>query len=374
VVDETSSIPFQPQRKLPSSIQSRRALMGAVCLTACLGVGLSLSPIASGVTPALAQTASDFYRDKTLKIVVAAAPGAAYDFVARTLAASIGRHIPGNPRVIVENMYGAGGIVLMNMLYNKAARDGTVMGLTLNGIVLEPRLKLLSHQTAAVNFDLTKMSFVGSPAQQPQILWVWHGSPFKTVDDLKGTQVIMGSTSVGADNYVLPTLTNAYLGTKLHVVRGYTAINDLFIAAERGELHGATVTYASLAGKSDWVRDKKARVLLQYGVERLSEESGVPTAAELAIDEKGRRALHTYALKFKATYPFILPPGVPQERVALLRSAFMDTMKDPQFIQDGVRLGFDVDPVPGDAIGKIIEEIDAAPQDVIDDLKSRIMN
>jgi tripartite-type tricarboxylate transporter receptor subunit TctC len=182
----------------------------------------------------------------------------------------------------------------------------------------------------------------------------------------------MGSTSASADNYVLPILTNAYLGTKLQVVRGYSAVNDLFIAGERGELHGSTVTYASLAGKSDWVRDKKARVLLQYGVERLSEESDVPTAAELAPDEKSRRALYTYALKYKATYPFILPPAVPQDRVAMIRDAFMKTMKDPEFIKDAERLGFDVDPVSGDVIGKLIDEIEAAPQDVIDDLKSKL--
>jgi tripartite-type tricarboxylate transporter receptor subunit TctC len=350
----------------PSQIRKNVHLRSAFGLVAILGGTTAIA------TSSHAQTPAEFYRGKTFRIMVAAAPGAAYDFVGRALAASMGRHIPGNPSIIVENLPGAGSLVVMNTLYNKVPRDGTVIGLPINGIVHEPRLKLLSREGGAVNFDINKMSFVGSPTQQPQVLWVWHETPFKSIEDLRGSKSIMGATSFGADNYVLPIMLNALLGTKMEVVTGYKAVADVFMAGERGELNGGTVNYSSIAGKPDWVRDKKARVLIQFGVERIADLPDVPTAMELAGDENTKLALRTYALKYKAAYPFMLPPGVPSERVETIRAAFMETMKDPQFIEDSRRIGIDVDPVSGEDIARLVAEIDKVPQDVIDRLKKII--
>lgn len=325
------------------------------------------------VDPAFAQGADPFWRGKTVKIMVAAAPGAAYDFVGRALAAHIGRYIPGSPAVVVENVPGAASLVLLNTLYNKAARDGTVFGLPLNGVVLEPRLKVLSREGGAVNFDLSKMEFVGTPTQQPQILWVFHKTPFNTAADLMKTKSILGSTAPGGDNSILPALANVFLGTKMEVVTGYPGVNNIFLASETGEVHGGTVNYSSLAGKADWMEQKKARVLIQFGVERIPELPDAPTAIELARDEVGRQALRTYALKYRTTYPFVLPPGVPADRVAALRLAFMETMKDPGFIEDARRIGVDVNPLGGADIGKIMREIDDAPLEAIESLR-KILN
>ncbi len=327
----------------------------------------------AALAPARAQTPAEFYRGKTVKIMIAGAPGAAYDFVGRALAAHIGRHIPGNPAVSVENVPGAASLVLLNNTYNKAARDGTVFSLPLNGVVLEPRLKVLSREGGAASFDLSKMEFVGTPTQQPQILWVFHKAPFKTAADLTTTKSILGSTAPGGDNSILPMLSNAFLGTKIEVVTGYPGVNNIFLASENGEVHGGTVNYSSLAGKTDWMEERKARVLLQFGVERIPELPDVPTAVELARDEVGRHALRTYALKYKTTYPFLLPPGVPADRVAALRQAFMETMKDPKFVEDARRIGVDVNPLDGAEIGKILREIDDAPADAIESLR-KILN
>jgi tripartite-type tricarboxylate transporter receptor subunit TctC len=312
---------------------------------------------------------TEFYRGKTIKIVVAAAPGAAYDFVARALADSIGRHIPGNPGVLVQNMYGAAGLAVMNSLYNNQPRDGTVIGLPLSGILLEPRLKLMARQGGTIGFDLGKMSFVGSPTQQPQILWVWHKTPLQSVADLRKRKARMGATSFSADNYILPTLSNAFLGTDLQIISGYSAVADIFLAGERGELDGGTCNYSSLAAKADWMRDKDARILLQFGSERATYMPNVPTAAEMAEDDIGRQALQIYAVKYKAAYPFMMPPDVPPDRVAAIRAAFMDTMKDPQFITEAKKLGFDVDPLPGEEIEKLVAQISAAPEQAFDRLK-----
>ena len=325
------------------------------------------------VDPACAQGADPFWRGKTVKIMIAAAPGAAYDFVGRALAAHMGRHIPGGPAVVVENVPGAASLILLNTLYNKAARDGTVFGLPLNGVVLEPRLKVLSREGGAVNFDLSKMEFVGTPTQQPQILWVFHKTPFNTAADLVKTKSILGSTAPGGDNSILPALANVFLGAKMEVVTGYPSVNNIFLASETGEVHGGTVNYSSLAGKTDWMEQKKARVLIQFGVERIPELPDTPTAIELARDEVGRQALRTYALKYRTTYPFLLPPGVPADRVAALRLAFMETMKDPRFIEDARRIGVDVNPLDGAEIGKIMREIDEAPLEAIESLR-KILN
>jgi len=317
--------------------------------------------------PAIAQEEAAF-KGKTVRILVGGASGAAYDFVGRAIAAHIGRHLPGEPSVVVENMPGAASIVMMNHLYNRAAKDGTVMGMPLNGIVLEPRLKSLSRDGSNVHFDLSKMRFVGTPAQQPQVLWVWHKTPYASLDDLKKTPSNFGSTAPGGDNYILPTLANALLGTQMKVITGYKGVNDIFLAAEQGEVHGATVNFSSLLGKPDWMKEKKARILIQFGTERLANLKDVPTAIELASDEASKQMLRVYATKFKTTYPVLLPPDVPEARVKTVQKAFDATMKDKAFISDAEKIGIEVDPLSGADIEKVMAEINAAPQDVIDRL------
>ena len=323
---------------------------------------------------AQAQDEAAFFKGKTVRILVGGAAGAAYDFVGRALASHIGRHIPGEPGVVVENMPGAASIVMMNHLYNRAARDGTVMGMPLNGIVLEPRLKSLSRDGSNVHFDLSKMRFVGTPAQQPQVLWVWHETPFRSIDDLRARPSNFGATAPGGDNYILPTLSNALLGTQMKIISGYKGVNDIFLAAEQGEVQGATVNFSSLLGKPDWMAAGKARILIQFGTERLASIKDVPTAIELAKEEASKQMLRVYATKFKTTYPILLPPEVPAARVKTMQDAFDATMRDKAFIADAEKIGIDVSPLGGPEIEKVMAEIDAAPQDVIDRLRQLVNN
>ncbi|MDB5650208.1 MAG: family tricarboxylate transporter, receptor protein [Hyphomicrobiales bacterium] len=331
---------------------------------------LALAALASG--SAQAQTDDGFYKGKTVRILVGGAAGAAYDFVGRALAAHMGRHIPGEPNVVVENMPGAASIVMMNYLANRAPRDGTAMGMPLNGIVLEPRLKSLSRDGSSVQFDLSKMPFIGTPAQQPQVLWVWHDTPYKTLHDLVDKPSNFGATAPGGDNFILPTMSNQLLGTQMKLVSGYKGVNDIFLAVEQGEVHGNTANLSSLLGKPDWMRANKARSLVQFGTERLPALKDIPTAIELAPDESARQMFRVYATKFKTTYPVLLPPEVPRARVALLRAAFDATMKDPAFIADAQKIGIDVDPLGGPEIEKVMKDIDSVPQDVIDRLRKLV--
>jgi tripartite-type tricarboxylate transporter receptor subunit TctC len=328
--------------------------------------------LALSATPALAQDEAAFFKGKNVRILVGGASGAAYDFVGRALAAHLGRHLPGEPAVLVENMPGAASIVMMNHLYNRAAKDGTVMGMPLNGIVLEPRLKSLSRDGSNVHFDLSKMRFVGTPAQQPQVLWVWHKTPYANIDDLKKMPSNFGSTAPGGDNFILPTLANSLLGTQMKVIAGYKGVNDIFLAAEQGEVHGATVNFSSLLGKPDWMKEKKARILIQFGTDRLPNLKDVPTAIELASDEASKQMLRVYATKFKTTYPVLLPPDVPATRVKTVQNAFDATMKDKAFIADAEKIGIDVEPLSGAEIEKVMAEINAAPQEAIDRLRQLV--
>lgn len=334
---------------------------------------IALMAIAAGSlavsAAAHAQAEDQFYKGKTLRILVGGASGAAYDFVGRAIANHMGRHIPGEPSIVVENMPGAASIVMTNYLYNRAPRDGTAIGMPLNGIVLEPRLKSLSRDGSNVQFDLARMSFIGTPAQQPQVLWVWHQTPYRSVQDLISQPSNFGATAPGGDNFILPNLSNQLLGTQMKVVTGYKGVNDIFIAVERGEVHGNTANLSSLLGKPDWMRENKARILMQFGTERLDSLKDVPTAIELAKDEEARLMFKVYATKFKVTYPLLLPPDVPAARLATLRAAFDKTMKDPAFIADAQKIGIDVTPLGGRDIDEVMAEINAVPQDAIDRLR-----
>src|SRR3954447_6391276 len=187
---------------------------------------------------ARADDVADFYKGKTVQIIVGAAAGGAYDLVSRTVASHMGRHVPGNPKFIVSNMPGASSLPMMNHLTNAAKRDGTVMGMSNSNIALEKPLKMLSKGGGHIAFDVKKLNWIGSPLQQPHVLWVWHAAPAKTADDLLKVETLIGSTGAGGDNYIAPLLMNKVLGTKMKIISGYEGQNDIFVAAERGEIHG----------------------------------------------------------------------------------------------------------------------------------------
>ena len=221
-------------------------------------------------------------------------------------------------------------------------------------------------------FDLSKMSWIGTPAQQPQSFVVWKDAPFRALADLQQKEALFGTTSVGTDSAVMPHFTNQLMGTKIKVIAGYQGVSDIFHAMEQGELQGASVLLSSFLGKADWVRDRKARVLLHFGTERIKSIAEVPTAIELATDEDTKLMLLIYATKFKTTYPMLLPPGVPYDRIAALREAFDASMKDPAMIAEAAKFGIEIDPLGGAAIAQLMRDVDAAPKPVIERLRKLI--
>lgn len=318
------------------------------------------------------QSPAEFYKGKTIRLIVGAAAGAAYDFMARVLATHYPRYIPGNPGIVVENMPGAGSIVMLNYLANRAAKDGTAMGLALGGVIHEPRLNALSRNGRNVQFDATKFGWLGSPAQQPLIYVVWHQTPFQTFADLQKQEATFATTSRSGDNFVIPVFTNQALGTKLKLVQGYKGVNDIFHAMEQGEVQGTGMILASLLAKQDWMREKKARILMQFGAARNRLIPDVPTAIEMLKDEGAKRMLRIYAQKYSTTYPFLLPEGVPPERLRALQDAFDAAMKDERLAADARKFGIDINPVRGEEIAKLVNEVGALPEDVVQQLRGLI--
>jgi tripartite-type tricarboxylate transporter receptor subunit TctC len=292
---------------------SRRAFIGTSGAVATAAVLRASSACA----------ADEMFRGKSLRLLVGTTPGAGYDLIARILAPALSRLIPGNPSVVVENMPGAGSLAMMNYLYNRAPRDGTVMGLPLNGVLLEPTIKLMSRAGGAANFDIQKMSWIGSTTEDAQALWFRTDSKIKSIADLKTIKSIAAASAPGADNFTVAVLTNNLLGTKMDLVRGYQGTNPIFLAVERGEAEGSATAYSAiLVARPQWLKDNKIKVLIQYGTERLPDLPDVPTAVEVAENQEVKDMLRVFAIKFKATYPFVLPPEVPADHVEAIRTAF----------------------------------------------------
>ena len=324
---------------------------------------------ATAYSPAHSQSQPEFFRGKIIRLIIGAAAGGGYDLPGRALANHITRHILGNPKIIVENMPGASSLIMTNYLYNIAPRDGTVIGMVNNSIPLEPRLKVLTRQGGGAQFDLEKMSWIGSPVREPHLLWAWSTAA-RNIDDMRKRSVIIGSNGVGGDNYTLPFLSNKLLGTKAVLVTGYPGTNDTFLAVERGEVQGGGTSLLNLmANRSEWFLDGRASVIVNFGTERLPELPQVPTAIELAQNDSDKELFRFFAMKFEMARPLALPPGVSSEVVKALQDAFDATMKDPSYIAEAKKIGLDVSPLRGVEIVELVRAIQATPEPVVQRLR-----
>jgi tripartite-type tricarboxylate transporter receptor subunit TctC len=317
------------------------------------------------------EVVADFFRGKTIDLLIGAAAGGGYDLAGRTVAAHIGRHIPGNPQIVVRNMPAASSLVMTNHLYNAAKRDGTVIGMPNNNIPLEPRLKLFSADGSNLKFDISRFVWIGTPLQEPQALFVWHSTPVRTVADLKRHKLVVGAVTVAADNYTMQLLLNRTYGTIMDLVTGYPGQNAIFLAMERGEVQANSSGISNLTvTRPQLLNEGKVRVVVQYGTERHPLFKDVPTAIELMSNDADRELWRIYSLKYAFARPLALPPDVPADRVNALCDAFDRTMKDPLYIAEAKRIGLDVNPLDGEAVRRLVAEIQATPEPVITRLRT----
>jgi len=305
---------------------------------------------ASAVLPALA---TDFYKGKTLTIIVGFSPGGAYDLTARILARHIGDHIPGKPSVIVETMTGAGGYRAVTYLYNIAVRDGTVIGMPPRNYPIAPFANNQLH------YDGRGLVPLGSTSSEIQVGAIWHGVGVTKFDDLMKREITAGVTSYNDDVGALTLVTKAITGAKLKIVVGYPGGNDISAAMERREVDsefgwswGAIKTRAKA-----WLDQNKINIVLQIGAAKSPELPNLPFIMDYVKSDVDRRALDLLLAPDAFAWPFVAPPGVPTDRIALLRQAFNTTMKDLSFQKDARHSAIEISPLTGGAMQAKIEQI-----------------
>ncbi len=308
-----------------------------------------------------AQSVAEFYRGKTLTVLIGVSAGGEYDFLARLVARFIGGHIPGNPTVVAQNMVGAGGITEANYLYNVAPKDGTFIGMIQNAL---PTMQAVG--VSGPQFDSAKFNWIGSIAPTVETLALWHTSGVTSIEQARQKEIVIGAVGRGGITYTFPLMMNEFAGTKFKIVVGYPGGNDVNLAMERGEAMGRNNTWSSWKiTKKDWLA-KKLISILAYEGPKPADLNGVPSLQELATNDADRQAIRLIAAGTRFGRPLAAAPGVPVDRVAALREAFMATMKDPEFLKEAAANDIDVDPVDGETMRKVAEELIATPQAIKD--------
>jgi tripartite-type tricarboxylate transporter receptor subunit TctC len=310
---------------------------------------------------AQAQSGSDVFKGIQISVIVGASPGGGNDVYARLMAMQMGRFVPGNPNIIVVHMPGAGGMIAANHLYAKAAQDGTVIGAVHRSMLV---YELLDGKGAL--FKTREFTWLGSLDKTVGVLLVTSKIPVTSFADLKTRGIILGATGAGGGSLVYPTLMNNLLGTKIKIVRGYKGNEDMYLAMERGETEARCCTPWSsvLATASDLITQKKVRPLLQFGLSRTEDLPDVPLVTEFAEgDAKKIFELHLAESEFGR--PFLLPPGVPADRVKILRDAFMKMARDAEVKEAAKKLNIDIAPVDGVTMEKTLERIYATPPEIV---------
>jgi tripartite-type tricarboxylate transporter receptor subunit TctC len=332
---------------------------GSVGFIVC-AVGLTVMLFS---TPgAKAQSVAEFYKGKAVDLDIGYSVGGGYDLYARLIARRLGEHIPGNPNVVPKNVEGAGSLRLANYLYTAAPKDGTVIGAISRGAAFDP----LFNENGA-DFDASKFSWIGSANNEVSVCVALTSSGIARFDDLYTTPLTIGSTGAGDDTYQFPALLNAVLGTKFKIVTGYPGGNDVTLALDRGEVQGRCGwSWSSLkATRLNWVLRKRIVVLVQLSLSKHPDLPNVPLIMDLAKTDEQRAIFRMIFARQTMGRPYAAPPGLPEDRLAALRKAFMDTMTDKEFLYDADQNKFEINPVAGDQLEALVEEVYRAPSDVV---------
>jgi tripartite-type tricarboxylate transporter receptor subunit TctC len=308
-----------------------------------------------------ADDAENFYRGRTLTVVISYSVGGGYDLYARVLAKYLGKYIPGHPTIVPENMPGAGGLRASNYLYTAAPKDGSVIGTFSRSI---PTMPLVD---ATLNFDGRKFTWIGSMSSDTSLCLTRSESPVKTWRDMLTMPVVMGGQYAAADSDIYARLYNNVLGTKIKLVSGYPGTNDITLAMERGEVDGicglswGTVKIAH----PEWVTGKEVNFLLQAALKKEPELADVPLALDVIDDPVKKQIFYLHFAPQAIGRPFAAPPNIPDDRKATLIKAFDDTMKDPELLAETAKDKMDIAPMTGHEIDALLSQLYAIPTDVV---------
>jgi tripartite-type tricarboxylate transporter receptor subunit TctC len=313
--------------------------------------------------PGHAQSVEDFYRGKTINLIIGYSVGGGYDLYGRLVSRHIGKHIPGRPAIVPQNMTGAGSLRAAQYIYSVAPKDGTVFGTFGRTIATTPLLT-----PATTTFDGTKFTWLGSVTNEVSTCVTWHTSPVKTWNDILTKEIAMGGEGPGADPDVYTLLYKNVFGAKMKLVAGYHGTNDVTLAMERGEVDGLCgLSWSTMKARhQQWMNEKKLNVIIQAALRKQPELADVPLASDLTQDREKLQILKLFLASQETARPFAAPPDIPADRKAALIRAFDATMKDPEFLAEAQKLNMDINPLNAKGVDDIVAELYATPKAVLE--------
>jgi tripartite-type tricarboxylate transporter receptor subunit TctC len=327
------------------------------------GAVSAVAAIASG--PATAQSEPSF-AGKTITLTIGYAPGSGNDILSRLVSRHLGKHIPGQPKVVAQNMPGAGSFKAANYLYSVAPKDGTVLGYIAQTAATEELLG-----SPAVQFKTAKFSWIGRVSSYDIVSVFWHTSKVKTIADAQQIEASIGATGVGSTVYIYPNVMNRVLGTKFKIISGYEGTAQSGLAMERGEVEGmSTGWFAVKSTKKDWLENNKISILVQFMADRHPDLPNVPTIVELGRTPDEKQLFRLFANEGDIGKAILAPPGVPASTLATLRRAFDAMVQDPEYIADADKLQVERDPMTGEKLQKMIEAVAETPPAIIEHAKA----
>jgi tripartite-type tricarboxylate transporter receptor subunit TctC len=332
----------------------------------CLAAIAFVVPLAAS---GRADSVADFYRGRSIALIIGYSAGGGYDAYGRVLARHISRHIPGNPTVIAQNMPGAGSLRSANFLYNVAPKDGTAIGHFSRGLAMEPLIG-----TSPTQFDARKFSWLGSGTDEVSICATWHASRVKNWNDMLTIPFTVAGEGSGSDPDIFSAVLKNSFGVKLKLVSGYPGSAEVALAMERGEVDGRMGwSWSSLKlSKPDWIANKQVNTIVQLAMKKSPELEGVPLIFDFATTDRQQQMLKLILSRQSMARPFTAPPDLPNDRKAALRKAFDQTMADPEFLAEAKQRGLEVNPVSGAEIDRLVGELYQTPAEIVAEVRATI--
>jgi tripartite-type tricarboxylate transporter receptor subunit TctC len=311
---------------------------------------------------ARAQTPDGFFKGRQITFLVGAGAGGGYDAYFRTFARFVVHHIPGSPTIVPKNMPAASGLAAANTLYTSADKDGATIGAFPNNIPMDT---LFGNPGA--RYDAQKLSWLGSIGKLENVCATWITSPIKTIAQAREREVIVAAAAATSNSAIMPKVLNALLGTKFKIVAGYDPGSGMTLALESGETEGICgLSWSTMkAARPHWIKDNKLNVIVQLGLAKLPELPNVPSALDLVSEPVKKQVLELILMRQELGRPLAAPPGVPADRLEVLRRAFDDTMKDPEFLAEAAKLQLEIEPLSAHEIDTLLANAFATPKAIV---------
>jgi tripartite-type tricarboxylate transporter receptor subunit TctC len=327
---------------------------------------LATPVIIAASVPAAAQSVADFYKGKTIQMIVGVSAGGDYDLRARLLARHLSKHIPGNPKIVPQNMLGAGGLVAANWMANVAPKDGTALLAISSNLPVGQAVGL-----DGVKYDVRKFSYIGNTTDSPNVINSWHTTGVTKIEQVMEKELVVGATGRSSGSYYYPAALNAFAGTKFKIVFGYRGGADVNIAMERGEVggRGSNLWASWVSTRPQWLAEKKIHMLVQIGLKRNPDLKDVPLMQELVKSELHKQVMTFISADTAIARSIVTTPDVPADRVAALRAAFDAAMKDPALLKEAAQAHQDISPATGAAAQEIANSLANASPEVVAEAK-----